>query len=107
MREPTYFILAALQDGPLHGYGIIKRTLALSEGRLTLAAGTLYGALDRLVETGMVTAGPHYAEGGRPRRDYDLTQAGADAVVAESKRLAQAARAVRVPLVRRAAGEAQ
>jgi DNA-binding PadR family transcriptional regulator len=57
MREPTYFILAALQDGPLHGYGIIKRTQVLSDGRLTLAAGTLYGALDRLVETGLVTAG--------------------------------------------------
>ena len=100
MREPTYFILAALQDGPLHGYGIIKRTQALSEGRLTLAAGTLYGALDRLAETGLVVAGPHYAEGGRPRRDYELTDAGAAALVAEAMRLAQAACAVRVPLAR-------
>lgn len=107
MREPTYFILAALQDGPLHGYGIIKRTQALSEGRLTLAAGTLYGALDRLVEQGLVTAGPHYTEVGRPRRDYSLTDAGAAALVAEAARLAQAARAVRLPLGRAAAGVAR
>jgi PadR family transcriptional regulator, regulatory protein PadR len=97
MREPTYFILAALQDGPLHGYGIIKRTQVLSDGRLTLAAGTLYGALDRLVETGLVTAGPSYTEGGRPRRDYELTDAGSTALVAEAKRLASASRVVRVP----------
>jgi DNA-binding PadR family transcriptional regulator len=100
MREPTYFILAALQDGPLHGYGIVKRTEVLSDGRLTLAAGTLYGALDRLVETGLVVAGPHYTEGGRPRRDYELTDAGAAALMAEAKRLAQASRAVRMPILR-------
>jgi DNA-binding PadR family transcriptional regulator len=105
MREPTYFILAALQDGPLHGYGIIKRTEALTDGRLTLAAGTLYGALDRLVETGLVLAGEHYTEGGRPRRDYELTDAGAAALVAEATRLAQAARAVRIPAARGLAAE--
>jgi PadR family transcriptional regulator, regulatory protein PadR len=97
MREPTYFILAALQDGPLHGYGIIKRTEVLSDQRLTLAAGTLYGALDRLVATGFVTSGPSYVENGRPRRDYELTDAGSTALVAEAARLAQASRVVRIP----------
>ena len=104
MREPTYFILAALQDGPLHGYGIIKRGEVLTDGRLKLAAGTLYGALERLVDTGLVTAGSPYVEGGRPRRDYTLTDVGATALVAEAARLAQASRVVRIPAHRGAAG---
>ncbi|MGC4847218.1 PadR family transcriptional regulator [Micromonospora sp. DT15] len=48
MREPTYFILAALQDEPLHGYAIVKRAQELSDGRVRLTTGTLYAALDRL-----------------------------------------------------------
>jgi PadR family transcriptional regulator PadR len=40
MREPTYFVLASLLDGPLHGYGIIKRVADLSDGRVRLATGT-------------------------------------------------------------------
>lgn len=52
MREPTYFVLASLLDGPLHGYGIIQRADELSAGRLRLATGTLYTALDRLTAEG-------------------------------------------------------
>lgn len=39
MREPTYFVLAALLAGPLHGYAIIKRAGELSGGRVRLATG--------------------------------------------------------------------
>ena len=46
MSEQTYFALVALLGGPLHGYGIIKRTAELTEGRIHIAVGTLYGALD-------------------------------------------------------------
>ena len=63
ISEPSYFILAALLDGPLHGYGIIKKTAKLSDGRVRLAAGTLYGALDRLAEQGLVLA-DHQDRGG-------------------------------------------
>jgi DNA-binding PadR family transcriptional regulator len=54
MREPTYFVLAALLAGPLHGYAIIKRAGELSGGRVRLATGTLYTALDRLTAEGHV-----------------------------------------------------
>ena len=54
MREPTYFIPAALQDDPLHGYAIIKQAEALSQGRVKPATGTLYAALDRLTSEGYV-----------------------------------------------------
>ena len=46
MREPTFHVLAAMLDGPLHGYGIIRRAHELTDGRVRLAAGTLYTALD-------------------------------------------------------------
>jgi DNA-binding PadR family transcriptional regulator len=54
MREPTYFVLASLLDGPLHGYAIIQRTEELSGGRIRLATGTSYTALDRLSSEGYV-----------------------------------------------------
>jgi len=54
MRDPTYFVLAALLAGPLHGYAIIKRAGELSGGRVRLATGTLYTALDRLTAEGHV-----------------------------------------------------
>jgi DNA-binding PadR family transcriptional regulator len=95
MREPTYFVLASLQDGPLHGYAIIKRTEELSEGRVTLATGTLYTALDRLAGEGFVELVSEEVVSGRIRRSYGLTGAGSDALQAEADRLAAAASIVR------------
>jgi DNA-binding PadR family transcriptional regulator len=94
LSTASYFILAALLDGPLHGYGIIKRAAELSEGRVRLAAGTLYGALDRLAERGLVLPGREEVVEGRTRRYYRLTEPGAAALAAEAARLEQAARVV-------------
>jgi Transcriptional regulator PadR-like family. len=49
LTEAVYYILLALQQ-PLHGYGIMQQTSTLSKGRLSLSAGTLYGALSNLLE---------------------------------------------------------
>ena len=87
MREPTYFILLSLLGGRLHGYGIAKRSEELSDGRVRLAAGTLYGALDRLTEQGLVTVdGEEHVEG-RKRRYYAITESGRTDVMAEVARL--------------------
>jgi|SRR5437764_4897581 DNA-binding PadR family transcriptional regulator len=94
MREPTYFVLASLIDGPLHGYGIIKRAEALSGGRIRLAAGTLYGALDRLAAEGLVEVEREERVSGRERRYYRLTGAGVEALTQEAERLASAASVV-------------
>src|SRR6266498_5686200 len=50
----TFHILLALADGELHGYAIMKGVAARSEGTVRLGPGTLYGALKRLLETGLV-----------------------------------------------------
>ncbi len=94
MREPTYYILASLLDGPLHGYAIIQRTEQLSGGRVRLATGTLYTALDRLTADGSVELVREEIVNGRARRSYGLTSSGAGALRAEAGRLAEAARLV-------------
>jgi DNA-binding PadR family transcriptional regulator len=91
ISEPSYFVLAALLDGPLHGYGIIKKAEAQSAGRVRLTAGTLYGALDRLADQGLVTATGQERVAGRTRRYYRLTDAGIDALEQEAARMEQAA----------------
>ena len=94
LRPPSYFALAALIDGPLHGYAIVRRARELSDGRVRLSTGTLYALLDRAIGEQLVVAGEQYIEGGRQRRDYELTPAGRLALEIETERLASAARAV-------------
>src|SRR6185295_12583882 len=93
-RMPSYFALATLVDGPLHGYAIVQRAAELSDGQVRLSTGTLYALLERAIDEGLVVAGEPYVEGGRQRRDYTLTQVGRDELQAEADRLAQAARTV-------------
>jgi PadR family transcriptional regulator PadR len=94
MSESTYFVLASLINGPLHGYGIIKQAADISGSRVRLTAGTLYGALERLTEQGMVAVDGEEVVDGRARRYYRLTQNGAAALTAEAERLEQAAAVV-------------
>lgn len=95
MREPTYFTLAALLDGPLHGYGIIKRAQELSDGTVRMTAGTLYGALDRLSREGLVAQEGQEIVAGRARRYYRLTDEGRSALEIEAARMSKAAALVR------------
>jgi PadR family transcriptional regulator PadR len=77
LQEPSFFILSALAPGPLHGYGVILAVNELSSGRLQLRAGTLYAALDRLTEDGLLEVDREEAVNGRLRRYYRLTETGA------------------------------
>jgi len=104
LQEPTFLILAALAAEPLHGYGVIQEVAALSAGRVTLRPGTLYGALDRLVEQGLVVADREEVVDGRLRRYYRLSDAGAGVLEVEAKRLTSNADAAVSRLRRRATG---
>ena len=94
LRTPSYFALATLIDGPLHGYAIVRRAAELSDGTVRLSTGTLYALLERAIDEGLVVAGEPYLERGRQRRDYTLTQVGREALQAEAERLAQAGKTV-------------
>ncbi|WP_235017764.1 PadR family transcriptional regulator [Thermomonospora echinospora] len=101
MSEATYHILAALLEGPLHGYGIIKRTQELSGGRVRLAVGTLYGALDRMTGDGLIAVDREETVDGRQRRYFRITDEGHRAVSQEAARMARAAEIVRGRMVAR------
>lgn len=94
MRQPTYYVLAALLDERLHGYGIIKRTAEMSDGDVRITAGTLYGAIDRLIDQGLVAADGEEVVSGRLRRYYRITGEGRRAVAVEAARLRAASDAV-------------
>jgi DNA-binding PadR family transcriptional regulator len=72
--EPSILILTSLAEAPRHGYALIKDIEAFAG--LTLGPGTLYGALARLEQRGLIRA---LAADDR-RRPYELTQAGAAAL---------------------------
>src|SRR5580692_4753207 len=54
MTEPVLLILLSLAGQPRHGYSILQDTEEMSEGRVRLSTGTLYGALRRLLESGWI-----------------------------------------------------
>ncbi|HEV2810352.1 MAG TPA: PadR family transcriptional regulator [Acidimicrobiales bacterium] len=86
MREPTFLILVALADAERHGYGIIREVEELSEGRLKLGPGSLYGALDRLSEQNLIRSTRTEVVNGRLRRYYAINDAGRIAVREEATR---------------------
>lgn len=86
LTESTYYILLSLYS-PRHGYGIMQQTEALSAGRVRLAAGTLYGALNALCEKGWIEPLPLAGES--RRKEYRLTRSGLEALRGELNRLRQ------------------
>ncbi len=82
LTESTYYILLSLYR-PLHGYGIMQRAAELSGGRVRLAAGTLYGALNAMVDRGWIALLP----GEGRKKEYQLTPKGLGVLKNELERL--------------------
>jgi PadR family transcriptional regulator PadR len=94
-------LLAALEPGPLHGYGVIDHLRTGSGGRIDLPTGTIYPALHRLEQAGLVRS--RWSDSsGRRRRTYELTPAGAAALDESRIGWAEFATAVSALLGRRA-----
>lgn len=89
LTETTYYILLSLVT-PQHGYGIMQQTEQMSSGRIRLAAGTLYGALNSLCEKGWITPLPVQEES--RRKEYKLTDKGMVVLKKELSRLLQLTR---------------
>lgn len=90
LSEPVFHILLALMEEPLHGYAIMTRVEAWTGGRIRLRTATLYTALARLREAGVVEeAEVAHDDAGDSRRGriYRLSSAGRALVEAERKRL--------------------
>lgn len=101
MTPAVFHILLALAGGERHGYAIMKEVLRQSDGRTRIGPGTLYGTLQRLIDSDWVVeaprAGPRTVDG-RARRYYRLTSAGRRALdedIARLEALLRAARALK------------
>jgi DNA-binding PadR family transcriptional regulator len=99
LREPTFFILLSLANGRKHGYAIMKDVEGLSNGKIVLSNGTLYGALTRLLDQGLIErfSVDEPPESGRPRKAYRLSQSGRGVLNAEINRLENMLSRARVP----------
>jgi DNA-binding PadR family transcriptional regulator len=95
MREASFYSLAALLEGPAHGYAILERIRQLSGGHVSLATGTLYAVLDRLVDEGLIQRTTTEIVRGRARQYFEITDEGSGAVQAQAQRMALGAEAVR------------
>ena len=88
LTESTYYILLSLVS-PRHGYGIMQQVEEMSSGRVRLAAGTLYGALNTLCDKGWIILLP--VESGSRRKEYKLTEKGKNILIQEINRLRELA----------------
>lgn len=86
LTEAVYYILLSLME-PLHGYGIIQNVEQLSGGRVRLAAGTLYGAINTLLEKGWITA--LAGEADSRKKEYVITDLGREMLQKELQRLTE------------------
>jgi len=84
LTEAVYYILLSLYS-PLHGYGIMQNTESLSHGRVRLAAGTLYGAINVMMEKGWIRSIP--GEAGSRKKEYTITDLGRKTAENELERL--------------------
>jgi DNA-binding PadR family transcriptional regulator len=84
--DPRLLVLTSLAEGPKHGYAITRDVEQLAGVRL--GPGTLYGALSRLEERGLIEALPAEDR----RRPYRLTSAGSTALAAELETLQRVSR---------------
>jgi DNA-binding PadR family transcriptional regulator len=89
LSESTYLILVSLSSEPRHGYAIMKEVEALSQGRVLLSTGTLYGAIKRLLADDWIqrVEQPEQELDGRQRKSYALTARGRRILAAETQRL--------------------
>ncbi len=84
LTEATYYILLSLYQ-PRHGYGIMQQVEELSNGRVRLAAGTLYGALNSMVDKKWIVQLP-VIDGSR-KKNYQITPEGLIVLKNEIERL--------------------
>jgi len=91
----AFHVLVALAQAPRHGYGIAQEVEELTEGRIVMGPGTLYGSLQRLTGAELICEAENPGEEGlhaKRRRYYRMTALGSAALAAESTRLLRTAR---------------
>ena len=87
LTEALFYILLAVRK-PNHGYGITQEVEELTNGRVTLGPGTLYGAIQSLVKKDWIAIYSEDTES-RKKKEYLITESGKSVFEAEKKRLSE------------------
>jgi DNA-binding PadR family transcriptional regulator len=98
LTPAVFHILVTLADGEAHGYAIMQEVTRRSAGGVRLGPGTLYGAISRLLEDGLIEESeerPDPKVDDTRRRYYRLTRLGGEVLATETERLADLVRAAR------------
>jgi DNA-binding PadR family transcriptional regulator len=95
LTEASFLILLSLAPGKKHGYAILKDVEAMSSGKISLSTSTLYTALGRLSDQGLIErvdnleGGESTGRPGLPRKAYCLSSVGRRVLEAETQRLSE------------------
>ena len=95
LTPAMFHILLALAAGEMHGYAIMREVVILSDGRMTIGPGTLYGSIKKMVSGGLIEESarrPDPALDDERRRYSRITDLGRKVVVAEAERLSRLVR---------------
>ncbi len=92
LSEPVLLILASLANQPRHGYALMKDIEALSNGRVRVSTGTLYGALRRLLDDSWIERFAQ-EDTSRDKQAYRLSATGKRHLLLELDRMKQLTRA--------------
>jgi DNA-binding PadR family transcriptional regulator len=93
LSEPVFLILASLAEQPRHGYALMRDIQRMSNDRVMLSTGTLYGALRRLLEDRLIERFQQ-KDKSRDKQAYKLTLEGRRQLEAEVRRMKQLMRIV-------------
>ncbi|MDE5414338.1 PadR family transcriptional regulator [Alkalihalobacterium chitinilyticum] len=89
LTEAIFYILVALNQ-PMHGYGITQFVKEISQERVELGPGTLYGAIKSLLEKGWIK--PVKQKEDSRRKEYEITEKGKEVLQMEMERLEELVR---------------
>lgn len=93
LSPTTFHVLVAMAHGPRHGYAIAQEVETLTNGRIVMGPGTLYGSLQRMVAATLIEEAENPGEDGLHagrRRYYRITALGSAALRSEAERLLRA-----------------
>ena len=90
LTPAVFHILLALADQERHGYGIMQEVTAMTQGRMRMGPGTLYGSIKRMIKANLIAESderPDPELDDERRRYYRLTDLGRRVLVVEARRL--------------------
>ena len=94
LTESYFYILLCLYESANHGYGIMQRTDELTDGRVRIGSGTMYGAISKMIKKEYITEQEGSDEKNR-RRIYTITELGKDILRSDCDRIDEMAKNIK------------